>query len=87
MRVIRIFLLVFISFWILLMAGCPGMYDSKRTFTAFHHYYDSPSKETQRELDEAHRLDRRDILIYESVMAIVLGGAIYGFIRAGRKVS
>jgi hypothetical protein len=86
MRAIRILLLLFMTFWILLMAGCPGMYDSIRMQRAFNHYYDAPNEKTRQDLDEARRLDRRDILVYESIMAAILGAAIYGFIRAGRKV-
>jgi len=52
---------------------------------AHRHYYDSPSDETRRELDEAHRLDRRDILVYESIMAVVLAAAIYGFVRLEKR--
>jgi len=85
MKAIRIFLLLFISFWLLIMVGCPGMYDSRRTAVAFSHYYDAPSDKTKQELDEAHRLDRRDIFVYESIMAAILAAALYGFTRVGRK--
>ena len=85
MRFIRVILFLFMVFWLLLMVGCPGLYDSHRSFVAHSHYYDAPSEKTKQELDEAHRLDRRDILVYESVMALILGAAIYGFIRVDRK--
>ena len=83
MRVIRILLFLFMTFWILLMVGCPGLYDSRRMAVAFNHYHDAQTDATRHELDEARRLDRRDILVYESFMAAILGAAIYGFIRAG----
>jgi len=86
MKVIRIFLLLFMTLWIFLMAGCPAMHDSVRMQRAFNHFYAAPSEKTRQELDEARRLDRRDILVYESVMAVILGATIFGFIRAGRKV-
>ena len=85
MRFIRAILLLFITFWLLMMVGCPGLYDSRRTFVAHSHFYDVPSEKTKQELNEAHRLDRRDIIVYEIIMAAVLAAAIYGFIRAGRK--
>ena len=69
-----------------MMAGCPGLYDSHRSAVAHRHYYDSPSDETRHELDAARRLDGRDILVYESIIAVVLAAAIYGFIRAGKRV-
>ena len=85
MRVLRIVLLLFISFWLFLMAGCPGMYDSHRTAVAYHHYFDNKNDETRYEVDAALKLDRRDIFVYEIIMAAILATAIYGFIRAGRK--
>jgi len=86
MRGIRILLLVFMTFWILLMAGCPGLHDTIRMQRAFNNYHDAPSEKTRQELEEARRLDRRDIFIIEGIMAAILGAAIYGFIRAGRRV-
>ena len=74
------------GFLLLVMAGCPGQYDSKRRAIASGHYYDAPNEATHIELEEAKRLDRRDILVYELVMAGVFVGAAYAFIRAGRKV-
>lgn len=85
MRVIRVILLVFISFWLSLMLGCPGIYDSHRTAVAYRHYFDNKNDETRREVDAARKLDRRDIVVWEIIMAAVLAGAIYGFIRAGRR--
>jgi len=85
MRFIRAILLLFMAFWLLIMVGCPGLYDSHRTAVAYRHYFDNKNDETRHEVDAALRLDRRDIIVYEIIMAAVLAAAIYGFIRAGRK--
>ena len=86
MKVLRTFLLLFITVVVLLMAGCPGLYDSKRRFDAQRHYGDAPSEETRREIEEAKRLDRRDIMVFEFVMLGILGFSVYVFIRAGKRV-
>ena len=85
MRVLRLFLLLFMGFLLLLMASCPGLYDSKRSAIAHRHHYDAPNEVTRIELEEAKRLDRRDILVYQLVMAGVFTVTVYAFIRAGRK--
>jgi hypothetical protein len=85
MRAIRILLLLFMTFWILLMVGCPGLHDSRRRIEAANNYHDAPSDKTRQELEEARRLDWRDILVMESFMAVILGAAIFGFIRAGKN--
>jgi hypothetical protein len=84
MKVLRIFLLLFMSMVVLMMAGCPAQYDSKRRHTARRHYRDAPSEETRREIEEAKRLDRRDIMVFEFVMLGILGLSVYAFIRAGK---
>jgi hypothetical protein len=84
MRVFRVFLLLFMSVIVLLMAGCPGLYDSKRREIAHRHYTAAPSDSTLKELDEAKRLDSRDILVFELVMAGVLALSVIGFDRAGK---
>jgi hypothetical protein len=86
MKVLRILLLLFMTSVVLLMAGCPGLYDSQRRFTAQRHYGDAPSEETRREIEEAKRLDRRDIWVFEFVMLGVLGFSVYAYIRAGKSV-
>lgn len=53
---------------------------------AHKQYYAAPSDETRHELDEAQRLDRRDILIFEVIMAAILGAVTYGFICVERKI-
>jgi hypothetical protein len=100
MKVLRILLLIFMAFVVLLMAGCPGLYDSKRRFSSHRQFYDAqrqhetaPTAETQRALDgarkqleDAKRLDRRDIMFFEAFMLGILGVSIYAFIRAGKSV-
>ena len=85
MRVLRLFLFLFIGFLLLAMAGCPGLYDTKRSIIAHAHHYDAPSEATRLELERAKRLDRRDIFVVELVMGGVVASAVYAFIRAGRK--
>lgn len=77
---------MFMGLILLMMAGCPGIYDSKRRFAAHRHYADAPSDQTKREIEEAKRLDRRDIIVFEFVMLGVLGLSIYAFTRAGKRV-
>ena len=86
MKVSRMFLLLFMTLVGLLMAGCPGLYDSKRRSVAQRHYGDTPSEETRREIEDAKRLDRRDIMVFEFVMLGILGFSVYAFIRAGKSV-
>jgi len=85
-RLFKLLLLLFMGFLLPFMASCPGLYDSRRSAIAHRHYFESPSQGTQMELEEAKRLNQRDILIYESVMAGMFALAVYAFLRAGRKV-
>jgi hypothetical protein len=39
-----------------------------------------------RELEDAKRLDRRDIMFFEAFMLGILGVSIYAFIRVGKSV-
>jgi len=71
---------------VLMMAGCPGLHDTKRRALAVQHYVDAPSNDTKRELDEAKRLDRRDIIVLEFVMLGIFGSCLFAFIRAGKSV-
>lgn len=101
MKALRVFLLMFMALVVLLMAGGPGLYDSKRRFSAHRHFYDAqrqhetvPNVETQRalevarrELTDAERSDRRNIMIFEILMLGVLGVSVSAFIRAGKCVT
>jgi hypothetical protein len=100
MKVLRILLRMFMAFVVLMMAGCPGLYDSKRRFSSHRQFYDArrqhetaPTVEKQRaldlarqELEDAKRLDKRDIMFFEVFMLGVLGVSVYAFIRAGKIV-
>jgi hypothetical protein len=55
MRVLRLFLLLSMGFLLLVMAGCPGLYDSKRRAIAVRHHYDAPSETTRIEVEDAKR--------------------------------
>ena len=70
-----------------LMAACPWLYDSTRRAIASRHYFESPNDSTLKELNEARRLDRRDILVLELVGAGVLALSVLGFICAGKPDS
>jgi len=99
MKAIRILLILFITYILLLMVGCPGLYDSKRRFSSRRHLSDADrqnvfarTSDTQKaveaarlEVEEANRLDRRDILIFEAVMLPILGVSVYAFIRVGKS--
>jgi hypothetical protein len=86
MKVLRIFLLLFMTLILLMMVGCPRLYDSKRRFAAHRHHANAPSEETKREIQEAERLDRQDIMVFEFVMLGVFGLSLYAFTRAGKRV-
>jgi hypothetical protein len=86
MRVRRILLLLFMGLLLLIMASCPGLYDTKRAALAARHYLDAPSEETQREIEEAKKLDKRDLVVFELAMLGIFGLSIFAFIRAGKRV-
>lgn len=87
MKILRICLLLFMSLIVLLMVGCPRLYDTKRMTLAWRHYNDAPSEETRREIDEAKRLNNREIIVFEFVMTGILGLSLFAFIRAGKSRS
>lgn len=41
--------------------------------------------EARLKLEEAKRLDRRENLVFEAVMMVVLGATIFGFVRARKR--
>ena len=53
---------------LLMMVGCPTLYDSQRQMSAHRHYYRTPNEETKRVLEEVKQRDRREIWICEFVM-------------------
>ena len=82
----RILLLIFSGILLIGMAGCPGLYDSKRSKKAQREYSDaerlyqeSPSVESEQRfsmaenaLMETRRLDRRKIIKMEIIMGCLL---------------
>jgi hypothetical protein len=79
--------LVFMSFIVVMMLGCPAFYDSSRRVTAQHHYGRAPSEETGQEIEKAKRLDRRGIIVFEFVMLAILGTSLFAFYRTRNKTS
>jgi predicted alternative tryptophan synthase beta-subunit len=100
MKVIRLLLLMFMAFVVLGMLVWPGLYDSKRRFSSHRQFSEArrqheiaPTPETQRAFDaakgvleDAKRLDRRDIMVFEVFMLGILGVSVYAFICAGKSV-
>jgi hypothetical protein len=100
MRIVRVLLLLFIGFVVLLMVCLPTASHTKRTRQAFREYFEAQradeagsTAETKRlveaarlKVEEAKRLDRKRMLVLELGMLGVLGIAMYGFVRAGRRI-
>jgi hypothetical protein len=100
MKVLRIFLLLFIGLVVLIQVRIPGLHDTQRRFLAVRHlkeahqkFESAPGTETQRELEaatleleEARRLDRRDLIVIELFLLGLLGTSAYAFIRAGKHI-
>ena len=87
MKFLRISLLLFMSFILFLMVACPAFHHTNRLKLAVRHYNDAPSPGTQREIEEANRLDNKDMFFLELVMAGVFGLSIYAFTRSRRIVT
>jgi hypothetical protein len=99
MRIVRVLLLLFIGFVVLLMVCLPTASHTKRTRQAFREYFEAQradeagsTAETKRlvevarlKVEEAKRLDRKQILVIELVMLGILVGVGFGFMRAGRR--
>jgi len=86
MAAARSVLIILMAGILLLMATCPGLYDSHRSFVAHKHHFTNPSPETLRELAAAKKLDRRDIRIYETIMGTLLVICGVAFTRAGKLI-
>jgi hypothetical protein len=82
----RICLLLFMGLIFLLTIGYPGLHDSIRYHKAYSAYRNAPNEQTQRALQDAKRLDHRNIMIFECIMFGILGLSVYSFIRAGDVV-
>jgi hypothetical protein len=99
-RIVRVLLLLFMGCVVLAMVCCPGLQDTKWRHSASKEYFearrsdeDGSTAETKRmvkaarlKLEEAKRLDRKQILGFELVMLGILVVAGYGFTRAGRRI-
>ena len=79
--------ILFMSLTLFAMVGCPGLYDSKRRAVASRRYFDAPNETTKRELELAKAHDRRDIFIFEIVMAAVCGLSLFTYVRFERYIS
>jgi hypothetical protein len=84
--IMRILLAIFMAFVVLCMISLPGLWDTKRRMHASRVHFSAPSEETRAALEEAKRLDRKDILRFELTCAVILGTAIYFYIRAKPKM-
>jgi hypothetical protein len=98
MKFVRALLLLFMGFVVLLMLSCPGLQDSKWRLSASKAYFEAAradeagsTVETRRRVDvaklkleEAKRLDRKQMFIFELVMIGILVMAGFGFVRAGQ---
>jgi hypothetical protein len=80
----KFLLILFISVCGCVMVGCPGLYDTRRTRVAWRHYHDAPSETTRRELHDAKRLDRREILVWEAILGAALIGAFVALVRVSK---
>jgi len=99
MKVMRIFLLMFMSFVLLVMLAYEGLHDSKwimvsrpQLHRAEIRYADSPSEQTMQELETARgeaelakRAHYRSTIVFETFMLGLLGVSAYAFIRAGKS--
>lgn len=70
---------------VLMMVGCPLFYDSKRAVLAHMHNADRTSEQRNQVIEDAKRLDRRDIMVFEFMMLGVFGLSVYAFTRAGKR--
>jgi hypothetical protein len=99
MRIVRLLLLLFMGFVVLLMVSCPAIQHTTWTRSAFREFFTAQradeagsTEETKRnleaarlKLEEAKRMDRKQILVIELVMLGILVAAGFGFMRAGRR--
>jgi hypothetical protein len=86
MKAFRLFL-VFVMGLLLFVTVCyPGLYDSKRRAAAQLNYTEAPNDMTRMELENAKRIDRRDLLLCELVTCGLFAVTVYAFVRAGKKI-
>ena len=87
MRIRRIVILLFMGLVAFVMVTWPALTSghSKRTRTAYRNFFESRTEETRLALEEAKRLDRKDMLRFELTCTLVLATAARFFIRAKPK--
>ena len=78
-------LILFICGWAFMMLSFSGLYDTRRTALAWHHYHDMRSDATRREIEDAKRLDRREILMWETALGTVLIWPVVALVRLTKK--
>ncbi|MEO7298350.1 MAG: hypothetical protein ABI042_07215 [Verrucomicrobiota bacterium] len=76
----------FMAFMLLIMVGCPGLYDTQRRSLAYKHHNDSPSETTRMEIVQAKKEDRRDIVKFEIISAAVFTTAFFLRRRLERNI-
>jgi hypothetical protein len=99
-RIVRVLLLLLIGFVVLLMVACPAMQHTTWTRSALRQSFEAqradetgPTAETKRlveaarlKVEEAKRMDLKQMFFIELVMLGILFAAGYVFVRAGRQV-
>jgi hypothetical protein len=78
-------LILLIACWALVMVGLPGFYDSRKTALAWRQYHDSPGEATLRQLQDAKRSERWQILVCELILAGVVVWPVLAVIRLDRR--
>lgn len=65
----------------------PGLHDTRRMALAVQRYHEAPSDATRAELEDAKRLDRGEILIWEAALGVVLIWPVVALVRLAEKQS
>ena len=80
-------LILFISFWLLVMLTFPGGYDSSKTAVAWHDYHETPNETTLKALQDAKRSERWHIFVCELVLGAVLVWPVIALVRLSNRES
>ena len=86
MQFCRVILILWITLVLLVMAGCPAMYHSKRTRDAHFEHLVSPGPEAEQGIKDAKQLDRKDVMRCEVALFGLLAASVYTFVRAGKRL-
>jgi predicted alternative tryptophan synthase beta-subunit len=98
MKVLRTLLLLWMGLVVWVMVSYPPLYDSevrrtamRQSFEARRAHESAPNPETlraveeaKRQVAEAKRLDKKNIMVFELVMFGVLGVSVFAFFLLGR---